>query len=89
MFKGKQIKYLTETTNKLIEKAEKQDFLYSQEKCNIFQAYNHIRCLTYQMNEGDVPETDLYKLLEEIERQFEVEIASGHPKVKKAEWEAK
>ena len=25
MFKGKQIKYLTETTNKLIEKAEKQD----------------------------------------------------------------
>ena len=65
-----------------------QEFKYNFEKCDVFQAYNHLRCLTYQMNEGKIPEMDLYKLLEEIERQFEQEIAGEHPKVKSAEWEA-
>ena len=71
------------------EKLKVSGFSYSEENCNIFQAYNHLRCLTYQMMEGNVPETDLYKLLERIENQFEEQIASEHPKVKDAEWEAK
>ena len=44
------------------EKEQKQEFKYKIETCNIFQAYQHIRCLTYQMAEGDIPKTDLYKL---------------------------
>ena len=71
------------------EKHAKQEFFYSPEKCDIFQAYNHLRCLTYQLSEGNVPETDLYKLLEEVEKTFEEEIACEHPKVKSADWEAK
>jgi hypothetical protein len=67
----------------------KQEFFYSPSDCGIFQAYNHIRCLTYQMLEGNVPKKKLYKILQEIENQIAFEIAGEHPQVKSAEWEAK
>jgi len=71
------------------EKHDKQEFVYSFEKCDIFQAYQHLGCLIYQMSEGNVPETDLYKLLQEIETRMGLQIANEHPKVKNAEWNAK
>jgi len=70
------------------EKVEEQEFEYKKEKCNIFQAYNHLRCLTYQMSEGDVPTTEIYKLLEKIENLMAVEIANETKEVKDAEWDA-
>ena len=66
----------------------KQNFIYKKEDCNIYQAYNHIRCLTYQMSEGNVPKTKIYKLLEKIENLIALQIANENPKVKNAEWDA-
>ena len=66
----------------------KQKFIYSFEECDIYQAYNHLRCLTYQMLEGNIPKKRLYKLLEKIETLMAIEIANEHEKVTSAEWDA-
>jgi len=70
------------------EKTKAEPFNFKYEPCNIFQAYNHLRCLTYQMLEGNIPETETYKLLQKIENQMAFQIAGEHNKVKNAEWEA-
>ena len=72
-----------------LERGKSSKFNYKFEECDIFQAYNHLRCLTYQMNEGNIPETETYKLLQEIENLMALQIANEHEKVKNAEWEAK
>jgi len=70
------------------EKSKTKPFKFQYEECDIFQAYNHLRCLTYQMNEGNIPETETYKFLQEIENLLAVQIANETKEVKNAEWEA-
>ena len=66
----------------------KQEFTFIYSPCKIEQAYIHLRCLTYQMNEGNVPETNLYKLLEEIEKEMAIKIAWEVTEKMNLEWEA-
>jgi hypothetical protein len=40
------------------------------------------------MNEGNIPETETYKFLQEIENLLAVQIANETKEVKNAEWEA-
>ena len=72
------------------EEVERVDnFKFKDEKCDIYQAYQHLRCLTYQMAEGDIPETDLYKVMQEVELQLERSIALITIEKLSLEWEAK
>lgn len=64
-------------------------YLYQYKPCKLPQAYNHLRCLTYQMAEGDIVKKKLYRILQKMETLMAVEIADGTEEVKKAEWEAK
>ena len=70
-----------------IEAVEEYTFKY--EFTTLYQAFNHLRCLTYQCSEGNIPETKLYKLLEKLEQNLEYTIALENPEVKGAEWDAR
>lgn len=65
-----------------------KEYKYQIVRTSLHQAYNHLRCLTYQMSEGDVPETELFKVLEKLETEMAIEIAEQTKEVKDAEWEA-
>lgn len=54
----------------------------------IYQVYNHLRCLTYQLSEGNIPKTKLYKALEELENALAYSIANEKVEKLKCEWEA-
>lgn len=66
-----------------------KDYKYEYAPTSLEQAYKHLGCLTYQMSEGDIPETKLYKILEEIEDQMARAIAWKVIEKMNLEWEAK
>ena len=45
------------------EKFRKLDYAYRAEKTSLVQVYDAVKELMYQCCEGDLPETELYKLL--------------------------
>lgn len=51
------------------------------------QAFKSIQCLTYQMAEGNVPESSLYKAIEKIENEICRHIVTSLPEYDKAVWE--
>ena len=59
-------------------------FNYRLEK--IEQAYNSLRCFTYQCSEGNVPKTKLFKQMEELEMIVARMIADREADKIKAEW---
>jgi len=54
---------------------------------NQFQALKSMHCLRYQCEEGDVPETELFKVLDSIIHFVEHRIISSLPQYEIAEWE--
>lgn len=53
---------------------------------NIFQAYKSAKCLRYQYSEGEVPETPLYKILDEYIQTCAERIVDNLPQYEKAIW---
>lgn len=49
-------------------------------------AFKSLQCWMYQCAEGDVPETDLYKFFEEVEKQIAISIVIGLLAYDKAKW---
>jgi hypothetical protein len=45
------------------KKFRELDYVYRTEKTSLVQVYDAVKELMYQCCEGDVPETELYKLL--------------------------
>jgi hypothetical protein len=50
------------------------------------QLYKNLLCLIYQMSEGDVPESDLYKRLDKLTDEIAVAIVSSSPEYDRASW---
>lgn len=50
-------------------------------------AYKAIQCLLYQMSEGNVPESALYKALKSIKGKVAAHIVESLPEYEKAVWE--
>ena len=63
-------------------------FNYEDEKCSIEQAYQHLRCLTYQCCEGKCDEDPLYLVLQELENSLAHSIAVRETEKLNCEWEA-
>jgi len=63
---------------------------YKYESClpmeNQYQLFANIRCLIYQCNEGDVPETDLFKKLEKICDALAYDIITETDEYKATSW---
>lgn len=55
-------------------------------KLNKYQALKSMTCLRYQCSEGNVPETKLYNLLEEIISCWQAYIIDGIPEYEQAKW---
>jgi hypothetical protein len=60
---------------------------YAYTDANIIQVYKSLKCLIYQCSEGNVPNTPLYKFLEELENTIARHIVSELPEYEKAEWD--
>ena len=55
-------------------------------KALLVGAYKAIRCLIYQCSEGDVPEWDLFKFLEELGTRLAMGIVNELPEYDAADW---
>lgn len=53
---------------------------------NPLQVYKSLGCLIYQCSEGNIPETNLYKMLEEIQDTLARSIINRLPEYDKAYW---
>jgi hypothetical protein len=62
------------------------DHTFSYAPAPAVQVYKSACCLRYQCTEGDVPESALYKLLEEITRALAHEIVVNLPAYESAAW---
>jgi hypothetical protein len=47
-----------------------QDYVYQPVEATTGELYRAVACFTYQCAEGSVPESELYKLVEMVERQL-------------------
>jgi len=56
---------------------------YGNSKCTVLKA---MRCLRYQCAEGNVPESDLFKKLDEAINRLAIEIVDALPEYESAEW---
>lgn len=70
------------------EPEQKTDFKFEWSECNEFQALKSLQCLIYQCSEGNVPETELYKILKECESSLQQLIIDELPRYKAAKWDA-
>ena len=53
---------------------------------SIFQALKSLRCLLYQCSEGDVPDRQLFKLLDAVSAEMALSIVSEMPQYEMASW---
>lgn len=53
---------------------------------NRITSYKALGCWQYQCSEGDVPQTELYKLMTEVMHALAMEIAEDTPQYKAAKW---
>ena len=70
-----------------IPDCDKIDWTGPGTKLNKFQALKSMRCLKYQCSEGNIPDTNLYKFLENLIHQWESYIIHEIPEYDKAEWD--
>jgi len=63
------------------------DYKWNDSLKNIYQTLKSIHCLLYQCSEGDVPETELFKFLMEIQHAIESKIINELPEYQQAKWE--
>ena len=63
-----------------------ENYSFKIEFCNRYQALKSLQCWRYQCSEGNVPETDFYKLMDKVINSWLDEIVSDLPEYKKAEW---
>jgi hypothetical protein len=66
---------------------ERYDGRYTEGCENPIRVYKSLQCLVYQCSEGNVPETSLYKMLEELEHALAYWIVNNLPEYDKAEWD--
>lgn len=50
------------------------------------QTYNSLRCLTYQMSEGNIPKTKMFKVLEKLENCLAISLANEVTEKEKCIW---
>lgn len=62
------------------------DGVSSPKRLNIVQCVKSLRCLIYQCSEGDVPQRDLYKAMEQVLCKLEAHVVRNLPAYDKAEW---
>ena len=69
------------------EKFRPLNFTYKPEG-NTFrvQVLKSLQCWMYQCNEGDVPQTKLYRFFEEVENYLALQIVMSLPEWDKAKW---
>ena len=53
---------------------------------SMFQFLKSLECLSYQMSEGDIPETPEYQALENLIKAVSYSIAHSHPDYESASW---
>jgi hypothetical protein len=53
---------------------------------NRYQALKSLHCFLYQCSEGDVPETELYKIMSNYEEHLVWDTISEIPQYERAEW---
>jgi hypothetical protein len=63
------------------------DYVFQYEDGGPIRVYKSLQCLTYQCAEGNVPETELYRFLEDLENTIAREIVHAMPEYDKAEWD--
>lgn len=71
------------------ENTEEYYFEYSDHKMvhwSEVQLIKHLQSLKYQMSEGDVPETKIYKLLDELIKNLSVAYVGNRDEYEKAQW---
>lgn len=62
-------------------------FQFQQLKApSVIQVYKSLQCFLYQCSEGTVPETKLFKFMEEFSHQLAYQIVTTLPPYKNAEW---
>ncbi|MHB0858817.1 MAG: hypothetical protein ACYC5M_14775 [Anaerolineae bacterium] len=49
-------------------------------------AYQSLRCFTYQCAEGDVPESDLYQIMDQFKASVAASLAREHPTMRDLPW---
>jgi hypothetical protein len=54
-----------------------------------YQLLKHLTCLNYQMSEGDVPQSEIYKRLEKLIYSIALSIACESPEYDQAAWDFK
>jgi hypothetical protein len=52
-----------------------------------YQALKSMHCLRYQCDEGDVPDSNMYKILDNIIRNWESYIIDSLPEYERARWD--
>jgi hypothetical protein len=60
---------------------------YRYTETTMVQAFKSVQCLSYQCSEGNVPDSPLYKFLEELENIIAKQIVSDLPEYEKAKWD--
>jgi len=53
---------------------------------SLIEAYKSLQCFLYQCSEGNVPETKLFKFMEEFSHGLAKDIISNLPEYEEAEW---
>jgi hypothetical protein len=69
------------------ERAKAQLYVYEQPKVDsLAQYYKSLRCLRYQCAEGDVPQTPLYRTLDEVCERPHLKKLEGTDVWNRADW---
>ena len=61
-------------------------FKWKDKTISIYQFLKSVQCLKYQCTEGDIPEKNLYKWLDELEKCLMSFIINRIPEYDKAKW---
>jgi hypothetical protein len=68
------------------DRKEQGPFVFQLVERSPVAVYKAACCLIYQCSEGDVPERDLFKVLNEIPGQIAIHVAQSHPEYESAPW---
>lgn len=63
------------------------DYTFKFELVELPQALRSLRCLIYQCSEGNVPETELYKQLDDLSHRWALELCERVPAYANAKWD--
>ena len=68
------------------EKEKASKFKLKSTDFDIYQKIKNLHCLHYQCMEGNIPETNLFKFIEELDYIIESSIISSNQLYEKAKW---